>query len=279
MIVSYSMLKLQYTVSTAALTVVILLMFYFLNPADLGGVLTDRIIDTAIGSALAYIVSTFVLPAWEYEQIDQFIRNAIEANREYFLTVTQAFTSNQPDVTTYKMARKEAFVSLANLSDIFQRMLSEPKSQQPHLPQYHQFVTASHMLTSYIASLSYYASRFGNRYAQEDFTPMVREIKKRFDIALAVIDKGQAELLADTARLPIHKKVQQLLAQRKKEISEGIESDMETVRKILSELKTITDQFQLIHANLTDQIKMLSRIKQPGEPRNRTVATVESISQ
>ncbi|HEY0676961.1 MAG TPA: FUSC family membrane protein [Chitinophagaceae bacterium] len=275
MIISYSLLKLQYTVSTAALTVFILLMFYFLSPSDLNHVLVDRIIDTAVGSALAYIVSTFVLPAWEFEQIDEFITNAIDANKKYFLTVAQAFTGNQPDITTYKIARKDAFVALANLSDIFQRMLSEPKAQQPNLPQYHQFVTTSHMLTSYIASLSYYASKFGTSYAHEEFAPMINEIKKRFNLAETLIRNENAQLPVEPSRLPIHKKVQQLLTQRRKEISEGIESDMESVRRVLSDLKTITDQFQLIHANLSDQIKILARMKQTAVKNLPALKNVE----
>lgn len=260
MVLSYSFMKIQYTASTAAITVYVLLMFYFLNPVNLESVLLERVIDTAIGSAIAYIVSSFVLPAWEFEQIDEFIRAAIEANREYFLTVAPIFTSGQPDLTTYKIARKDAFVALANLSDIFQRMLSEPKNQQPNLRHYHQFVTASHLLTSHIAALSYYAARYGSKYAQEDFGTMIREIKKRFNMAIAVLDKAYTQLPASPARLPIQKKVQQLLTQRRKEINEGIESDLETVRRTLSELKTITDQFELIHANLTDQVKILDKI-------------------
>ncbi|HYF31895.1 MAG TPA: FUSC family membrane protein [Chitinophagaceae bacterium] len=260
MVTSYSLLKLEYTASSAALTVAVLLMFYFVTPSDLNSILIDRMIDTAIGSALAYIVSTFVLPAWEYEQIEQFIRKAIEANRHYFLTVAQSFTGAAADVTSFKMARKEAFVALANLSDIFQRMLSEPSSQRPHLPQYHQFVTTSHTLTSHIASLSYYAARFGSTYAQEAFRPMVNEVSRRFNLALAAMDNVNGQP-SDTGRLPIHKKVQQLLAQRKKDITEGIESDVQTVRRTLSDLKTITDQFQLIHATLADQAKVLNKIK------------------
>ena len=261
MIIAYSLLKLEYTVSSAALTVGVLLMFHFISPLDFKTILTDRIIDTAIGSALAYIVSTFVLPAWEYEQIEQFVRKAIEANSSYFVTVAQAFTGNAADMTSFKMARKDAFVALANLSDIFQRMLSEPKGQRPNLPQYHQFVTASHTLTSHLASLSYYAQRFGDKYAQEDFKPMVKEIEKRFGLALSILDNGDVQAPSVTKRLPINKKVQQLLAQRKKDISEGVESDPQTVRRILSDLKTITDQFQLIYASLSDQTKVLMQLK------------------
>ena len=266
MILSYSLLKLQYTVSSAAITVFVLLMFYFLNPTDLDSVLLDRMIDTAVGSVLAYIVSTFVLPAWEYEQIDEFIRTAVEANRAYFNQVAGAFTGNPPELTAYKISRKDAFVALANLSDTFQRMLSEPKTQQLNLPHYHQFVTTSHMLTSHIASLAYYAARFGSRYAKEDFSPMVKEINRRFDVVMSIAYNGDGQLPSEGNRLPILKKVQQLLEVRKKDLVQGIESDAETVRKTLSDLKTITDQFELIYANLTDQAKVLLKTKKPAKP-------------
>lgn len=278
MVLSYSLMKIQYTASTAAITVYVLLMFYFLNPVNLDAVLLERVIDTAIGSAIAYIVASFVLPAWEYEQIEQFTRTAIEANRGYFLTVAQVFTGNRPDITTYKIARKDAFVALANLSDIFQRMLSEPKNQQPNLRQYHQFVTTSHLLTSHIAALSYYAARYGGKYAQEDFGPMIKEIKKRFDVAMAVLDNAYTQAPTVPARLPIHKKVQQLLTQRRQEINAGIESDVQTVRKTLSELKTITDQFELIHANLVSQVKILARIKQPQQIKEEAIVEVQEMS-
>ena len=261
MVVSYSLLKLEYTASSSALTVAVLLMFYFLTPTDLSTILTDRIIDTVIGSTLAYIVSTFVLPAWEYEQIDQIMKQAIEANKKYFITVAQTFTGNQSDVTTFKIARKDAFVALANLSDIFQRMLSEPKNQQPNLPQYHQLVATSHTITSHIASLSYYSAQFGARYSQEDFRPMVNEIGKRFDHAFAIIANGEVQPTQQAGRLPITKKVQQLLEQRKKDLVAGVESDPETVRRTLSELKTVTDQFQLIYAALSDQVKILTQVR------------------
>lgn len=275
MVLSYSLMKIQYTASTAAITVYVLLMFYFLNPVNLDAVLLERVIDTAIGSAIAYLVASFVLPAWEYEQIEQFARSAIESNREYFLTVAQVFTGKPQDLTTYKLARKDAFVALANLSDIFQRMLSEPKNQQPNLRRYHQFVATSHLLTSHVAALSYYAARYGSKYAREDFGAMIREIKKRFDMALALLDGAHTEVPALPARLPIHKKVQQLLTQRRHDMNAGIESDLETVRRTLTELKTITDQFELIHANLISQVKILSRIRRQTADGSRETEIVK----
>ena len=260
MIISYSFLRLQYLVSSAGFTIFVLLNFHFLNPVGLQHALTDRILDTVIGSGIAYIVSYFVLPAWEHEQIDQFIKNALTANQSYFGNTAVVFIGKPLDMTAYRLARKDAFVALANLSDIFQRMLSEPKSRQPHLKEYHQFVSANHMLTSHIASLSYYAQRFGTKYTQDEFLPMIKQVNRRFEQAIAVMNNQGDSIRIEKGTLPINKKVQQLLEQRKKEISTGVESDKESVRKILSDLKTITEQFQLIHANLVEEIKILQQI-------------------
>ena len=70
------------------------------------------------------------------------------------------------------------------------------------------------------------------------------------------------------------KRVEQLLAQRRQDLNKGIESDAQNVRKTLSELKTITDQFELIYANVTDQVKVLQRIKQPQPAKEEKIEMV-----
>ena len=77
-------------------------------------------------------------------------------NKNYFRDVANAFTGNPVTNTIYKVSRKNAFVALANLSDAFSRMLSEPKSKQKNSKELHQFVVLNHMLTSHIATLAYY---------------------------------------------------------------------------------------------------------------------------
>lgn len=263
MMISFSFLKLQYMISTVFITVYVLLSFHFLSPISSESILTDRIVDTIIGSFIAYIIASFVLPAWEHEQIDNLIAEALQSNLIYFSEVAHVFTGKLIDLNKLRITRKEAFVALANLSDNFQRMLSEPKSHQPNLKQYHQFVSASHMLTSHIASLSYYAQQYQNQYVDDSFVPMINYIEKQLNQAMkTTTENTMVEPIVSTSKFPINKKVLQLLDQRKKELEEKIESGMTAARKKLSDLKTITDQFQLIYATVVDQIKVLQQIKQ-----------------
>lgn len=261
MVLAYSLLKINYGLSSAALTVFLLLAFYFMDPNDINEVLQDRVIDTLIGSVIAYVVAYFVLPAWEHKQIDGLMLESVHADRHYFNTVSTAFTGKPPDVTSYKMARKDAFVTLANLSDNFQRMLSDPKNQQPNLPLYHQFVTESHMLTSYIASLSDYAQQYGSVYAHTDFQGLINIIDRSFAGIDLSPDEDAVATASELQSSPILKRVHRLLDQRKKDLESGLETTPAEGRKTLSELTTITDQFRLIHSLVEDIVKIFREIK------------------
>ncbi len=261
MIVAYSFLRLNYFTGVAAITVYVLLSLSILSPKSLHIALEDRVIDTLIGSFIAFIVSTFVLPAWEHEQITGYIKDALEANRNYFKIVAENFLYGKVNVTDFKLARKEAFVALANLSDNFQRMISEPKSRQPRLDLFHQFVVTSHTLTSYIASLSYYAQRTNQQYVSKEFEPLAEEVQLNFTKALSVLENEEVlhkEIKGQN--IAINSRVQQLLVERKKELVEGNNDTDISVRKTLSDLKTITDQFYMISDITEEQAKMLQKM-------------------
>jgi uncharacterized membrane protein (TIGR01666 family) len=261
MIISYTYLKLNYLVGSAGITVYVVMSFHFLNPGGLSSVLQDRVIDTAIGSLIAWLVSTFVLPLWEHEQIDPFVLESVKANRLYFNQVALPFTGQPLDFSTFRTARKESFVALANMSDHFQRMLSEPKTRQPGLPQYHQFVATSHLLTSHIASLSYYAQRSAKQYASVDFMELVKQVDEQFGQSLNLLENHTSvKVELKTGDHPIRIKLQQLFEQRRQEMKAEVKPE-QSVRKTLSELKTIADQFQLIYSITAEQVKILDKLE------------------
>jgi uncharacterized membrane protein (TIGR01666 family) len=263
MISAYSFLKINYFIASIGITLYVLLWFNFLNPEHITAVLQDRVIDTVIGSIISYFISSYVLPVWEHTQINQYMRAALDANRKYFDNVALIFTGTSLDIHELKLYRKEAIIAMANLSDNFQRMLSEPKKQQVKMEEHHQFVATSHMLTSYIASLSTYAQTVGSTYFSEEFKPMVRQIDRQFESAMQVLDKKDNdgyEIIKES--LPQNQKLIQLLTVRKKEIKEmGIEKSAQSpARKALSDLKTINGLFELISTITIDEIKILHKI-------------------
>ena len=177
--------------------------------------------------------------------MSNYMLQAIKSNKNYFNDIAAAFTGNPVTINSYKLSRKNAFVALANLSDAFSRMLSEPKSKQKNSKQLYQFVVLNHMLTSHIATLSSYVMPLSAKLASPDFIPLINNTVAKLDDAEKIV----AETPADTASPEalhnnIQQRLQQLLQTRRTELQDGI-LDSET-KKQLTEFKPVADQFNFI---------------------------------
>ncbi len=257
MIGTYSLLRTNYMFSVILMTPYILLLFHILSSSKFEIIITDRVIDTAIGSVIAFLANMIILPAWEQEQISNYMLKAINSNKNYFSSIASAFTGNQVNNTAYKLSRKNAFVALANLSDAFSRMLSEPKRKQKNSKELHQFVVLNHMLTSHIATLSSYVKPLAEKFASNDFIPLIGNTVARLEDAEKMITETTALNAVSEVldRNIIQHRMQQLLEKRRGELQQGILES--TTKKELSEFKPIADQFNFI-ANIATDIRKTS---------------------
>jgi uncharacterized membrane protein YccC len=161
--------------------------------------------------------------------------------------------------------RKNSWVSLANLSDTFNKMLSEPKRKQKNAKELHQFVVANHMLASHIATLSYYADSVQQEYITEDYHPLITATTQALQRSLICWMKKRKNLNKDLIintdpeqiRL-LGQRINQLVTKRQEEVKAG---QMETnTRKTLSEFKSITDQFYFIYKIAVDVEKLAKQL-------------------
>ncbi|HWZ15147.1 MAG TPA: FUSC family membrane protein [Mucilaginibacter sp.] len=147
---TYSFIRLNYVVSVIFMTPYVLILFKFLG---VGVLVEERIIDTIIGSTIAFIASYTLFPTWEFEQIQENLRGVIQANVNYLVKIAENISGREVGTIEYKLARKDVFVKSANLSAAFERMTSEPKSKQKNIKEVHKFVVLNHILSSYIATV------------------------------------------------------------------------------------------------------------------------------
>jgi len=259
MIIGYSFLQIQYFISVIGITLYVLLSFHFLHPVDFRSLSTDRVVDTLIGSVISFFGALFIFPKWEHEQVAEYIEKLMEANMNYFSTVAKAFYQNPPDVSDYKVVRKEAYVALANLSDAFQRLMSEPKKNYKNPETLHQLVVSNHMLTSHIASLATYSRSLAPRYQSESFKPVAESIALQMKYAISLSQNKTSTLpeANETSFTRVRDMVKSLLNKRLTEIKEGAQTSL--VRKELSGFKTISDQFELIQTIITDINNVLKK--------------------
>ena len=250
---TYSFIRTNYLLAVICMTPYILLLFHLLNSGQFKIVITDRIVDTAIGSVIAFAANFLLLPAWEHEQIKKYQAAAIAASRDYYINTSHTFTGAAITDTQFRLSRKQAFVALANLSDAFSRLLAEPKSKQKDALQIHQFVVLTHTLTSHIATLAHFSKTLAAKYQSQDFANIITETTNNLVAAEQMLEQTAAVALpAETKSSPFipSAQVKELVAKRNAELQQGLK--LTDTRLRLSELKPIVDQFQFIASIASD---------------------------
>lgn len=261
MIIAYSLLKLNYYISCTCITIYVILSFHFLNNSNFNEIVVDRLIDTMIGCVIAFVVSIIVFPLWEYKQTKELIIALVSANKKYFNKAAALLKNPEQLQTDYTPVRKEAFVALANLSDNFQRTLSE-KRKHAHLAFYHQFVASGYMLTAHIAALSSLIQRHGADINANDFDALISNVNDKFRRTECLLNGEDTKALQTNRQAPITNKVQAMLLQRQKEIEAGLIDKPSATRASLRDLKNFTDEFEMIDSIVADQVKIAKKIMQ-----------------
>jgi len=184
MIGTYSFTRLNYVVSVLFMTPYVLILFKFLG---VGLLVREREIDTVIGSTIALIASYLIFPSWEFDQIQDILKDVIYANLNYLVKIAESITGIDVGVIEYKLARKDVFVKSANLSASFERMTSEPKRKQKKVKDIHKFVVLNHILSSYIATV---ASTIGGKKNYQNQAEELKLIKR----SIAVLNDSSEKL-------------------------------------------------------------------------------------
>ena len=99
-----------------------LLQSHLVDPAA-GFAIAERIGDTFLGAALAWCFS-YVLPSWERRSVPEAIRRVMRDLLDY---ATHSLRAGSGDAADERMARRNAYESLAALGAALQRSRVEPR--------------------------------------------------------------------------------------------------------------------------------------------------------
>ena len=259
---TYVYIRKNYFTSVLLMTPYIIIFFHLLNPATFKAVLMDRFIDTVIGSAIAFVASLFLFPAWEREKIRPVMINMLKEAGDYLHSAT-CFLGGVSTVEQHKhkVARKDALVALANLSDTFNRMVSEPKRMQHNMKEIHHFVVLCHMLMSYIATLSQFIQRRDLEELSGEFLLLINYLMDYLKNAKSMLEGStvseDVEQMKQALR-QLNDHANSILQKRQLELTQGVK-ESET-KKQLVRVKSIVDQFNFIYNAACDINKTAKQI-------------------
>jgi uncharacterized membrane protein YccC len=257
MLLGLSFTNINYKISATFVTMYVVFIYGILTP-NVVEVIQYRILDSLAGAILAFLANQFLWPAWEFFNTPSHIENSIRANRNYLREIADYYNKKGEIPTSYKLARKHAFVEIGNLMTSFQRMMQEPKSKQKTLPLVNKLVVLNHSTLSALASLSTYIQSHQTTSASESFNYIIKTILANLDHAIAVL-KNET-IIEDTFfdKEDVTLQFEELKRRHFSRLAQDDELDKETRQIKMQEAQMVIEQL-IWMSNLAEKILKITK--------------------
>ncbi|RGE47613.1 membrane protein [Mannheimia granulomatis] len=159
----------HYGFSTFYITVLVMISLDIAGVSIESGVLM-RMVDTLLGTAIAWLAVTFLWPDWKYLNLHNNLHNALKASGGYLRHIIAQLQFGYNEQLPYRIARRDVHNHLSALSNAITNMYSEPQKYANELTFAPKLLGIAYTLLGYISTLGAYriASREINR--QVDFS-------------------------------------------------------------------------------------------------------------
>ncbi|OIQ17279.1 MAG: FUSC family protein [Flavobacterium sp. MedPE-SWcel] len=253
MLLGFTFTAINYRIGATFVTIFVVFLYSMLNP-DINEVIQYRVIDTAIGAGLAFIANYFFWPSWEFIQLPVFVKKSVEANKKYLEEIILLYNKKQDVSTSYRLARKNAFIEVGNLTASYQRMIQEPKSKQKQQPQLYKLAVLNHTLLSSLASLGTYIQSHHTTKASKAFNVVVDAVIKNLNYTIALLNTEEAvKDISLPEKEELTARFIELKSIKKQELKEKHINDKETFTLRMQEAQLIIEQLVWLN-NLSEKI-------------------------
>lgn len=201
MFIFFKYLRVNYIIAAIFITVYVLAVYNLLHGTGVK-VMLPRIIDTLIGSIIAYLSIRFIWPEWQYKNLKNLLIKAIEKNKIYFESVMNDAIPTQE----YLHHQRNAHRADNQLAQVWKSMRIEPKSKQKLITTARNFTYLNHTLLSYISALGVHRKKLD--FNENDFL-IKNQITKLLDKTLDQLRLGkQSSSLKTDVLLPSPSKLE-----------------------------------------------------------------------
>ena len=234
MVLGFTFTQINYKVSATFVTMYVVFIYGILTP-NISDLVQYRILDTVVGAILAFLANHFLWPSWEFLNIPNHLEKSIKSNQDYLKEISTFYNKKGTISTSYRLARKNAFIEIGNLMASFQRMSQEPKSKQKQLPQVYKLAVLNHSLLSSLASLGTYIQSHKTTSASEAFNRVVATVYKNLDHAIAILKEKDLDFKNNTPKEELAMHFTALKSISEKELKEGSLIDEEAFQLKMQE--------------------------------------------
>lgn len=164
----------QYTLATLFITLLVLMCFSQFGQGF--GVILPRLGDTVIGCLIAVVAVRYVLPDWQAHRLRGIMTEALQANRDYLAHVIAQYRVGKRDNLAYRIARRHAHNTDAELTTAISNMLVEPGRYRTNIEETFRFLCLNNAMLSYISALGAHRRRMDDEVNHQKMAQLHRDI-------------------------------------------------------------------------------------------------------
>lgn len=263
LLIGFSLMKQNYRNAAAFITLYVIFMYALIHP-NIIEVIEFRVLDTLIGSLLAYLGNYFFWPAWESKNIKDFLSNSIDGFIEFLNKIDELYHVKGEVSTGYSLARKKAFLNIGDLNAAYQRLIQEPKSKQENSSTVYGLITVFNTYLSALSSLGMYIRTNKTGEVPAEFEVYVKHIISNLEQTKAILSKTETNTSLQTKELEKATKnysdyYESLTSVRDKEIEKGVPIS-DKMRMQLHETQLVSQQVKWLLSLSKSLLKKVKKI-------------------
>ncbi|OBU44687.1 YccS family putative transporter [Photobacterium damselae] len=228
----------RYDLATAFITLLVLFCFNQLGEGF--AVILPRLGDTLLGCFLAVIAVSYILPDWESHRLHKVMANSINANREYLGQIIAQYRLGKRDCLNYRVARRNAHNTDAQLSTAISNMLAEPGRYRMATNESFRFLTLNHAMLSYISALGAHRTQLEDNETYHLVSQAYRSINEHLESLTLQLEQNKPMAMPETDSA-----LEQSLSQWRDDDSESTKmvlQQLHLIQRMLPELHSLTNK-------------------------------------
>ncbi|TLS79114.1 YccS family putative transporter [Photobacterium damselae] len=235
----------RYDLATAFITLLVLFCFNQLGEGF--AVILPRLGDTLLGCFLAVIAVSYIFPDWESHRLHKVMANSVNANREYLGQIIAQYRLGKRDCLNYRVARRNAHNTDAQLSTAISNMLAEPGRYRMATNESFRFLTLNHAMLSYISALGAHRTQLEDNETYHLVSQAYRSINEHLESLTLQLEQNKPIAMPETDLA-----LEQSLSQWR-------DDDCESTKMVLQQLHLIQRMLPELHS-LTNKLTVRTNI-------------------
>lgn len=261
---AFSLVQLNYRNAAVFITLNVVFVYALFEPNILS-VIKFRIIDTLIGATLAFSATYILWPSWQFQNVKEYFINALKSNELFLKEIALFYHKKGAVSTTYKVARKKAFLDIAELNAAFQRLNQDPKSKQIELSTIYEITVFNNTFLSSLAALGSYIRNNKTFEVPKEFDIFIDKICLHIQTAIHLLEDSEIHpnslnTSIKEAEISYTNTFNTLSNKRDVEIAQGEEHSEKTGGQ-LKEVLLVSEQLKWLYKLSENLIESIKRYK------------------